>query len=315
MEYSPKGCWAPQRLAKGHGAVEAFPSHETQRLAPGSAKSRNRETHGTGGRTSGVVGMLGPWCGLKSGAPLARATNPKTGGRLTQTPAGHQPHNWAGRRFFSKCRVGGLWVDFHGDVSCGTLRGPSTVSRPRSVREALPTWCPTSYCVLLSPCLPLYGSRRCCSVLFLSCPMSHSGVSAGNCFFIGNHVAVALSPSILRVSRKKVFLVPSVAEEHRVALRSIRLQANIVEEDESFSGSVHVRARILWTQSFNGYEYKLCPVCIGQGIVDRRYAGTLDFGRDCRGEVFGRVQQRTVEPFLWVQLQVSRDLRYSSSSL
>ena len=59
----------------GHGAVEALPSHETQRLTPGRAKSqvprartsRAREgkvpgtasTCGTGGRTSGIVGMLG----------------------------------------------------------------------------------------------------------------------------------------------------------------------------------------------------------------------------------------------------------------
>ena len=33
--------------------------------------------------------------------------------------------------------------------------------------------------------------------------------------------------------------------------------------------------------------------------TDRRYAGTSDFGGDCRGDVFGRVQQGTVEP-LWM---------------
>ena len=52
---------------------------------------RYRETHGTGGRTSSIVGMLGPWCRLTSGHPPQRATNPKTGGRLTQAPAGTNP--------------------------------------------------------------------------------------------------------------------------------------------------------------------------------------------------------------------------------
>ena len=47
-----------------------------------------RGTHGAGGRTSGIVGMSGPWCCLTSGHPPQRATISKTGGRLTQAPAG-----------------------------------------------------------------------------------------------------------------------------------------------------------------------------------------------------------------------------------
>ena len=46
-----------------HGFEEAFPSHETQRLAAEMATYQvPRVTHVTGGRTGGIVGMLGPWC-------------------------------------------------------------------------------------------------------------------------------------------------------------------------------------------------------------------------------------------------------------
>ena len=43
------------------------------------------------GRTGGIMGMLGPWCCLTSGHPPQGATSSKTGGRLTQGPAGTNP--------------------------------------------------------------------------------------------------------------------------------------------------------------------------------------------------------------------------------
>ena len=91
VEYSPRGCWVPQLLAKGHGAVEAFPSHETQRLAP-RAKSqvpRDARYWCTYRRHPGNAGPS-PVSSHKR-APPARATNPETGGRLTQAPAGTNP--------------------------------------------------------------------------------------------------------------------------------------------------------------------------------------------------------------------------------
>ena len=86
----------------------SIPSHETQRLAPGRAKSKvprvrasragegkvpgTASTHVTGGRTSGIVGMLGPWCRLTSRHQPQnwRAADPST--------SWHQPHNLSGRR-------------------------------------------------------------------------------------------------------------------------------------------------------------------------------------------------------------------------
>ena len=109
-----------------------------------------------------------------------RATIPKTGGRLIQAPAGHQPHDWAGRRLpfltltvssssvtcrrsvdrLPRWRVRGQFTVLEqAEVleSCGTLRGPSTVSEAVlcSVRESLAfrSACPAvvRYCVLPSP--------------------------------------------------------------------------------------------------------------------------------------------------------------------
>ena len=61
VEDRPTGCGGPQLLTKAHVAVEAFPSHETQRLAQERTKSQvPRARTVTGGRTTGIVGMLGP---------------------------------------------------------------------------------------------------------------------------------------------------------------------------------------------------------------------------------------------------------------
>ena len=57
----------------------------------GGQSPKYRETHGTGGRTSGIVGMPGLWCRLTSGHSPQRATISKTGGRLTRAPAGTNP--------------------------------------------------------------------------------------------------------------------------------------------------------------------------------------------------------------------------------
>ena len=71
--------------------VEAFPIHETQRLAPGRAKSqvpRDARYWWTYQRHRGNVGTM---VLSHKRAPPARATNTKTGGRLTQAPAGTNP--------------------------------------------------------------------------------------------------------------------------------------------------------------------------------------------------------------------------------
>ena len=73
------------------------------------------------------------------------------------------------------------------------------------------------------------------------------------------------------------FLVPSVAEEHRVALRSARPPGQ-------HRGGVRVVqwigarpcANFTDPEFFNGYDYKLCPVCIGQGIVERMIVQIVD---------------------------------------
>ena len=91
VEYSPRGCWASQLLAKGHGAVEAFPCHETQRLAPGRAKSQVPRDARYWCSYQRHRGNAGTKVSSHKRTLPARTTNPKTGGRLTQGPAGTNP--------------------------------------------------------------------------------------------------------------------------------------------------------------------------------------------------------------------------------
>ena len=93
VEDRSRGCGGLQLLTKGHGAVDAFPSNETQRLAPGRAKSQvprdarcwcSYQRHG---------GNAGTMVLTHKRAPPAGATNPNW--RATdRSPSGHQPHNF-----------------------------------------------------------------------------------------------------------------------------------------------------------------------------------------------------------------------------
>ena len=87
VEDHPHGCGGPQLLAKGHGAERrtAFSSHETQRVAPDREYARCWWTY------QRHRGMPGPWCCFTNGHPSEWATTPKTGGRLSQAPAGTNP--------------------------------------------------------------------------------------------------------------------------------------------------------------------------------------------------------------------------------
>ena len=77
---------------KGSWCRGGISSHETQRLAPGRAKSQEPRV-----RTVLVDVPAALWecwdhgVDSKAGAPSASATNPKTAGRLTHAPAGTNP--------------------------------------------------------------------------------------------------------------------------------------------------------------------------------------------------------------------------------
>ena len=88
VKYSSKGHWAPQLLTKGHGAEQrtASSSHETQRLATGGQSPRYREY----ARPAASWECRDHGVDSQAGTP-ARATNPKTGGRLTQATSGTNP--------------------------------------------------------------------------------------------------------------------------------------------------------------------------------------------------------------------------------
>ena len=149
VEYSPKGCRAPQLFTKGHGAERrtAFPSHETQghgaerrkhfqAMRP-SVSCQTGSTQGTGGRTSGIVGMLGPWCRLTSGHPTAKGDHPQNWRATDPNNSGHHPHNWSGRRYFLTLSVSSRPVNFSAfsvsEVSApwSTARRWSSVLCPR----------------------------------------------------------------------------------------------------------------------------------------------------------------------------------------
>ena len=148
VEDRPRGCGGPQLLTKGHGAVEALPSHETQRLAPGKAESqvpRDARYWWTYQRHRGNVGTM---LLTHKRAPPAKGDQPQNWRATDPSTSGHQPHNWAGRRllvnlvgvlesceFLRRQRVGGHYTLLNGKAS--ELSGlPSTMSWPRSVCEA-----------------------------------------------------------------------------------------------------------------------------------------------------------------------------------
>ena len=96
VEDRPRGCGAPQLLAKSHGGVEAFPSHETQRLAR-RRQPRYREYGRTYQRHRGNAGTHG----VDSQAGTSRkGDQPKNKRATDASTSGHQPHNWSGRRYF-----------------------------------------------------------------------------------------------------------------------------------------------------------------------------------------------------------------------
>ena len=78
----PTGACSSQHFAPFFfGVLMCFQAHETQRLAPGEGKvPHTASTHGTGARTSGIVGMLGPRCRLTSGHSLHGRPTPKLAG-------------------------------------------------------------------------------------------------------------------------------------------------------------------------------------------------------------------------------------------
>ena len=122
MEDRLHGCGGPQLLAKGHGAVEAFPSHGTQRLAPGRAKSQVPRV-----RTA-LVDVPAASCecwdhGVNTSGHLPqRATNPQNWRATDPNTSRHQPRDWAGRRCFLTLSVS----------SSSSKSGPSWCSRSQA---------------------------------------------------------------------------------------------------------------------------------------------------------------------------------------
>ena len=79
-QYRPHGCGGPQLLAKGHGAVEVFPSHETKRLAPGRAKSQVPRVSTSRAGEGKVPGTARRTCISKAGTPSKGRPTPKLTG-------------------------------------------------------------------------------------------------------------------------------------------------------------------------------------------------------------------------------------------
>ena len=131
VEDRPRGCGGPQLLTKGHGAVEAFPSHETQRLATERAKSqapRDARCWWTYQRHRGNAGTM---VLTHNRAPPARATNPKTGGRLTQAPAGSNPTTGQAAFFFNLV----------GDLTLWQVGTSLVFEVAGGISSGKPTWC------------------------------------------------------------------------------------------------------------------------------------------------------------------------------
>ena len=92
VEDRSRGCGRPQLLAKGHGAVEAFPSHVTQRLAQVRAKSqvpRDARYWWTYQRHRGNVGTM---LLTQKRAPLAKGGQSQNWRATDPSTSGHQPY-------------------------------------------------------------------------------------------------------------------------------------------------------------------------------------------------------------------------------
>ena len=116
---------APQLLANGHGAERrtAFPSHETQGL--GAERRTPFSSHELVDVPAASWRCRDQGVDSPAGTPPQRATLPKTGGRLTQAPAGTNPTTGQAVVIFKN-------LEFDGHVLVVSSTSRTTVSR-RSV--------------------------------------------------------------------------------------------------------------------------------------------------------------------------------------